>query len=89
MRMYSYIHLHDITVSPHSLVKRTINLYGTQQSILDIAIVLVIAYRLVANIFKDLTINPPLSINYSPKDFITTQKFKDDQFVMKMLNNFY
>ena len=62
----------------------------TQQPTLDIAIILVIAYHLVANNFKDLMINLPLSINiYSPKDFITTQEFKDDQFVMKILNNFY
>ena len=82
-------HLHAIIVSSHSLVKRTINLYGIQRSTLDIAIVLVIVYRLVANIFKDLTINPLLSINNSPKDFITIQEFKDGQFVIKISNNFY
>ena len=82
-------YLHAIIVSSHSLVKRTINLYGIQRPTLDIAIVLVIVYRLVANIFKDLTINPLLSINNSPKDFITIQEFKDGQFVIKISNNFY
>ena len=83
-------YLHAITISPHSLIKRIKNSYGTQRPTLNIAIILVIAYHLVANNFKDLTINPPLSINiYSPKDFIVIQKFKDDQFVMKMPNNFY
>ena len=86
----STFYLHVITVSPHSLVKRTTNSYGTQRPTLDIAIILVIAYYLVANYFKDLTTNPPLSINiYSPKEFITTQKFQDGPFVMKILNNFY
>ena len=82
-------HLYAITVSPHSLVKRITNSYGTQRPTLDIVIILVITYHLIANIFKDLMINPLLSINYSLKDFITTQEFKDGQFVMKMPNNFY
>ena len=76
-------------MSPHYLVMKTTNIYGIQRSTLDIAIVLVIAYRLVTNIFKDLTTNLPLSIHNSPKDFITTQEFKDDQFVMKISNKFY
>ena len=85
----STFYLHAITVSPHSLVKRTTNSYDIQRPTLDITIILVIAYRLVANIFKDLTTNPPLLINNSPKNFITTQEFKDDQLVMKISNNFY
>ena len=83
-------HLHAIIVSPHSLIKRTTNSYAVQRPTLDIAIVLVITYHLVANNFKDLMINPPLSINiYSLKNFITIQEFKDGQFVMKISNNFY
>ena len=46
-------HLYAIPVSPHSLVKRTTNPYGTQWPPLDITIVLLIAYHLVANMFKD------------------------------------
>ena len=76
-------------MSSHFLIKRTTNSYGTQRPILDIAIILVIAYHLVMNIFKDLTINPLLSINYSPKDFITIQEFQNYQFVIKISNNFY
>ena len=45
-------HLYAITVSPHSLVKRTTNSYSTQWPTLDIAIILVIAYHLVANILR-------------------------------------
>ena len=56
---------------------------------LDIAIILVIAYHLVANIFKDLMTNPLLSIKNSPEDFITAQEFKDGQFIIKISNNFY
>ena len=83
-------YLYVIIVSLYSLIKRTTNSYGTHRPMLDIAIILVIAYYLVANNFKDLTINPSLSINiYSLKDFITTQEFKGDQFVMKLSNNFY
>ena len=78
-----------MTVSSYSLVKRTTNSYDIQQPTLDIAIILVIAYHLVANIFKDLTINLLLSINHSIKKFITTQEFKDEQFVIKISNNFY
>ena len=70
-------YLYAITVSPHSLVKRITNSYGMQQPILDNAIIILITYHLIVNIFKDLTTNPLLSINYSPKDFITTQEFKD------------
>ena len=40
------------------------------------AIILVIAYRLVTNMFKNYMINPPLSIESSSKDFITIQEFK-------------
>ena len=68
-------HLYTITVSLYSLVKRITNSYGTQRPILDITIILVIAYHLVANIFKDLTINLLLLINNSPKDFIIIPKF--------------
>ena len=82
-------HLHAIKVSPYFLVKRITNSYDTQRPTLDNAIILLIAYRLVTNIFRDLTTNPLLSINNSPKDFITTQEFKIDQFVIKILNNFY
>ena len=46
-------HLHAILASPYSLVKRITNLYSTQWPILDISIILVIAYHLVANSFKD------------------------------------
>ena len=42
---------------------------------LIIAIVLVIAYHLVINKFKDHKINPPLLIKNDPKDFITIQEF--------------
>ena len=55
-------HLHAIPVSPYHLVTRTTNVYGTQWPTLDIALVLVIAYRLVTNQFKDYVINPLLSI---------------------------
>ena len=37
----STFHLHVITVSPHPLIKRTINSYSTQRPTLDITIVLV------------------------------------------------
>ena len=46
-------YLHAIPVSSCFLVKRTTNLYGTQWPTLDMFIVLVIAYHLVANSFKD------------------------------------
>ena len=46
-------HLHAIIVSPYFLIKRTTNSYGTQRLIVNITIVLLITYHLVANIFKD------------------------------------
>ena len=46
-------YLYVISVSSYSLVKRTINPYGTQRPTLDITIVLLIMYHLVANKFKD------------------------------------
>ena len=46
-------HLHAIPASPRSLIKRTTNLYGTQRLTLDMSIILVIAYHLVMNSFKD------------------------------------
>ena len=55
-------HLYAIPVSLYYLVTRTINAYGTQWPTLDIAIVLVIAYHLITNQFKDYTINPLLLI---------------------------
>ena len=55
-------HLYVILVSLHYLVMRIINVYSTQRPTLDIAIVLVIVYHLVANQFKDYAINPLLSI---------------------------
>ena len=53
VRCTSTSHLYVISVSPHFLVKRTTNPYGIQWSILDIAIILIIAYHLVVNKFKD------------------------------------
>ena len=46
-------YLHVISASPCSMVKRTTNLYGIQWSIFDMSIILVIAYHLVANSFKN------------------------------------
>ena len=47
-------YLYTILLSPHSLVKRTTNIYGAQRPILDIAIALIIVYHLVMNLrFKD------------------------------------
>ena len=51
-------HLYAIPVSPHSLVKRTTNPYGTQWPSLDKCHHSVMTYNLVANLFKNYTINP-------------------------------
>ena len=58
----STFHLHTIPVSPYYLVMRTTNAYGKQRPILGITIILVIAYHLITNQFKDYAINPLLSI---------------------------
>ena len=55
-------HLYAIPVSSYHLVTRTTNAYGTQWLTVNITIILIIAYCLVANQFKDYTINPLLSI---------------------------
>ena len=62
-------HLHTVPVSPHYLFTRTTNVYGTQWSILDIGIILVIVYRLVSNQFKDYTINLLLLIKIVLKTY--------------------
>ena len=57
---------------------------------LIIAIVLVIAYNLIMNKFKNYAINSPLLIKNGPKDFITTQEFiRRYNLMMKKSNNFY
>ena len=55
-------HLYAIPVSPHSLVKRITNLYGIQRRTLDKHHHPLMAYHLVANIFKNYSINPHLLI---------------------------
>ena len=50
-------HLYAISMSSHSLVKRTTNSYGTQRSLLDKYHRPVMTYHLVANIFTNYTIN--------------------------------
>ena len=49
------------------------------------AFILVIAYRLVTNEFKNYTINPSLLLENSSKDFIIIQEFikEDAQFMIK------
>ena len=46
-------YLHAIPASLCFLIKRITNLYGTQWPTLNISIILVIAYYLIANSFKD------------------------------------
>ena len=58
----STYHLHAIPMSLHYLVTRTTNAYGIQRPTFDIAIILVIAYHLVVNQFKDYMKNSSLLI---------------------------
>ena len=90
MRCTPISHLHTIPISPHHLVMRTTNAYGIQWPTLDIAIILVIVYHLVANQFKDYTINLSLSIKVILR---TSSQYKslleDVTLWWKRSNNFY
>ena len=83
-------HLHAIPVSPHYLITKTINAYGTQWPALDIAIILVIAYRLVVNQFKNYAINSLLSIKVVLRTLSQYRSLLQDVILWwKKSNNFY